>query len=211
MTPEKRASDQDLLADIRSGMSPIRLLEKYELSPRELLRTFDKLISQKLLTMEEYKSWEAGQKPSIYVTGQAKPLTPKPTPPEPTMAKTDLSKIAAKFLSERDWGWIWGYTIATSVGITFLGVLYTWALSERYPDYTVIEGISFAWEWSVLVAGITFSVKLKEWAPVLWSVPLFFLALVPVIGPLGCFWFLWSWFTELEEAKSGRNSSPGLA
>ena len=39
-----RISFQDILKDIRSGMSQIRLLEKYHLSPRHLLRTFDKLI-----------------------------------------------------------------------------------------------------------------------------------------------------------------------
>ncbi len=63
------------------------------MSPRELLRTFDKLISQKLFTMEEYKNWEAGQKPTIDETDQEKPLTPKPTPSkDPEVNRVELEK-----------------------------------------------------------------------------------------------------------------------
>jgi hypothetical protein len=80
MSPGDRVSDQDILKDIRSGMSQISLLEKYDLSPRQLLRVFDKLIKHERFTMEEYKNWEAGQKPPFDETDQGKPLTPKTTP-----------------------------------------------------------------------------------------------------------------------------------
>ncbi len=190
MPPEDRVSVQDVLKDIRSGMSQIRLLEKYDLSPRELLRVFDKLISEKLFTMEEYKNWEAGQIQPIDETHQEKPLTLKPTHPEPPIAEAAKSSLALV------------YTIAMGVGITILGVLHTWALSQRSPNLTFLEGIGVIWSWAVLVAGITFSVKLKAWHPVFWSCLLWLLCLiVPVMGPLGCIWFLWFYFTELENGK----------
>src|SRR5208283_3256508 len=135
MTPEETVPVQDILKDIRSGMSQIRLLEKYDLTPRQLLRAFDKLISQKLFTMEEYKSWEAGQKPPTQAVDQEKPLTLKPTHPKPTIAEAATSSLAANSSPAIV------HTIVASVGVTILGVLYTWALSHRILDYTFLEGI----------------------------------------------------------------------
>ncbi len=91
MPPVRRVSFQDILTDIRSGMSQIRLLEKYDLTPKLLLGVFDKLIKQDRFTMEEYKSWEARQKPPSDEPDREKPLPPKPTAPEPTIAEAASS------------------------------------------------------------------------------------------------------------------------
>ena len=82
MPPQKRISFQNILKDIRSGMSQIGLLEKYNLTPRELLRVFDKLIGQARFTMIEYKEWEAGQTPPLDEPDQVKPHPKKTTPPK---------------------------------------------------------------------------------------------------------------------------------
>ncbi len=80
MPTVRKVSFQDILKDVRSGMSHMRLLEKYDLTPKQLLGVFEKLIRQERFTMEEYKSWEDGQKPPTDKTDREKPFTPDPTP-----------------------------------------------------------------------------------------------------------------------------------
>jgi hypothetical protein len=93
MPPGDRVSDQDILTDIRSGMSQIRLLEKYDLTPKQLQRVFDKLVKLERFTMEEYRSWEAWQKPPIDETDQEKALPPKPTPSkDPEVNRVELEE-----------------------------------------------------------------------------------------------------------------------
>lgn len=72
-------------------------------------------------------------------------------------------------------------------GITALGVVYTFAMRDAYGRYGLIDGLSVAWTWSMIVFGVAMAVKLKDLRHILLGALFGLLGMIPVLGlGLGC-------------------------
>jgi uncharacterized protein len=90
----KKISANEVLVDIRAGMSSEEIGKKYEISAKGTQFLFDKLQSANLLTQEEYQRLSASSRPLADLTGDngggaAQPRRPT-EPTESLFAKTQL-------------------------------------------------------------------------------------------------------------------------
>lgn len=157
-----------------------------------------KVILDSPLSVEESQMKVDSSEPHHDVSSQSVQTSQLSASEEPSGKQTSSSRRA-------DLSKVLAYSIATLVGIQLIAFLFTFALQQRYPDYSMLDGLSTVGFWYCLAIALVTAVKLRKWTIFMLGACCAVISSIPVLGVGGVIFFTAFCYWQLEAEKANPN------